>query len=223
VKRTLAILAAVATLATGAYLGNYVRAQQQGYQQGSYSQPQTQAAPLQSKIAIVNIYQVIKNYKKYQGFEADIKTKSTNVQHDLENKKAQVVSYQKEMEKAETPPTKRDEYEREIKRIQREMQDTVDDAKQKLTKEEYDEMVKTYREVSDAVEVYARAYGIELVLQYGDGVGSEKFQPPHFQARLNNRACIPIYVDPRMDITGPITTMLNQKFASAAGRAPASN
>jgi Skp family chaperone for outer membrane proteins len=213
VKRTaLGIVAGVAVLGIGVYLGS------QGWaQQGNYTQTRP---PLQSKIALVNLGQVIKNYKKYQQFLNDVKQQSQDLQKGIDGKKAQAIAFQKEMENPQTAPARRDELEREVKNLQRSMQDSVDDAKQKLQKQEYDELVKTHKEVREAVEAYARAYAIELVFQYNDGVGAEMYLPAHFTQKITNKACMPLYIDPRMDITEGVTTMLNQKLAQAAPTAP---
>jgi Skp family chaperone for outer membrane proteins len=198
-------LAGLAVLGIGIGLGSLGRAQQQ-----------FQRPPLQTRIAIVNLSQVIKNYKKFQAFEGDLKSQTQAIQRDLDQKKTQATSEQKEMEQPATPPERREQLERHIKQMQREVQDSIEDAKQKMSKREFDQLIQTYKEVKDAVDAYARAYAIELVLQYNDAVGPEVYVPGNFQHKLANRACMPIYVDPRMDITEPVTTMLNQKLASAA-------
>ncbi len=216
-KRTLGLLAGTATLAAGVYLGSHVWAQQGNYTQATYTPA---SHPLQSKIAILNLAQVIKNYKKYQNFEAELKSQSQTLQRDLEAKKGQIVSYQKELEKPDVATARKDQIEHEMKHLQREIQDAVEEAKQRYSKQDMDELIKTYKEVSDAVAVYCRAYAIELVLQYNDAPEAEKYLPPHFVHRLSNRACMPIYVDPRMDITEPITQMLNQRLAATTNPAP---
>ena len=210
-KRNLGILAGMAALALAVYLGNWARAQQ------NYAQ---QRAPLQTRIAIVNLSQVIKNYKKYQSFEEELKQQSKGVQQALDGRKAQAIAAQKEMEQPTITAERKDQLERDIKRLQRETQDSVEDAKQKMAKREFDELVQIYKEIKDAVDAYARAYAIELVMQYQDAVGPDVYSPPHFNQKLLNRACIPIYVDPRIDITEPVTAMLNQKLASAVSQAP---
>src|SRR5207302_4160483 len=74
VKRKVAALAGVATLGVGAYLGSHLWAQQ------TYQQPAQQQAPLQTRIALVNLDQVIKGYDKYKTFEESIKAAAKGYQ-----------------------------------------------------------------------------------------------------------------------------------------------
>jgi Skp family chaperone for outer membrane proteins len=218
VKRTLGILVGAATVALGVLVVGYAWTQQ------AYGQNQTQPAqrqvPLQTRIAIVNLAQVIKGYKKYQSFELELKQDSQGIQKEIDTKRTTALNEQKELEKPETGAPRREQLERDIKRLQREMQDSVDEAKARIQKKEMDQLLQTYREVQDAVARYARAYALELVLQYSDAVGTEMYSPQNFSHKLANRACMPIYVDQRMDITGPVTDMLNQSLASTAPQAP---
>jgi Skp family chaperone for outer membrane proteins len=211
VNRTVGILAGFAALAAGAYLGNMSWAQQQP----QYTQQQ---APLQARsIAFVNLSQVIKNYQKYKTFQEQLKSESQRVQSELENKRNTAVNEQKQLEQPSLASAQREQIEKDIKRIQREMQDSMDEAKSRIQKAEFDQFVVMYKEIKEAVEVYARSYAIELVLQYSDPVNQADFySPPFFQQKLVNRACMPVYLDPRMDISDAVTSMLNRRLASAA-------
>jgi Skp family chaperone for outer membrane proteins len=218
VKRIVGLLAGVATLGVGVYWTSHLWAQQ-----GNYPQNRGTMAPLQSKVYVINLGQVIKNYAKFKSFEEQLKAESQTINRDLENKRAQAIAKQKEIENPALSPAAKDELVKEVKRMERDMQEIVEDAKQKIAKREFDNLVQIYREVQAAVETYARAYAIELVLQYSDAVGADVYTPANFQHKLSNRACMPIYVDPRMDITEPVTAMLNQKLASSGATQPRGN
>jgi Skp family chaperone for outer membrane proteins len=197
---------------------NYGQPQPSYNQAQQYSQPAASSAALQTRaIRVINIGQVIKKYTKFQQYEAGLKQQTQELQKRVENKRTEAQNLQKEMERPDTNPTRRDEIERQMKALQRTAQDELDDAKQKITKSEFDQMVMIYKEVEDAVAAYCRSGGIELVLQYSDAAGPEKYLPPNFQQKLVNRACMPIYVDPRMDITQAVIDMLNRRLASSGG------
>jgi Skp family chaperone for outer membrane proteins len=213
VNRTVGFVIGASALALGVFLGGYVWAQQG-------TRP---AAPLQTRIAVVNLAQVIKNYNKYKQFELDIKQQSQQIQHDLDTKKAQVLGDQKELENPQLAADRRGQLEHHMKALQREMQDSVEEAKQRISQQEFTQLVQTYKEIKDAVDRFARAYGIELIMQYSDAVGSEVYAQGHFQHKLANRACIPMYIAPGMDITDQVTNMLNQNLASNAAPVPRGN
>jgi Skp family chaperone for outer membrane proteins len=194
----------------------------QGYNQGQqYTPPASAAAALQTRgVRVINIGQVIKKYQKFQQYEMSLKQQTQDLQKRVEQKKAQAQDLQKEMERPDTPAARRDEIERTMKTLQRQAQDDLDESKQRITKDEFNQMVMIYKEVEDAVAVFCRSSNIELVLQYSDAVGPEKYLPANFQQKMINRACMPIYVDPRLDISQSVIDMLNRRLASTTGGAP---
>jgi Skp family chaperone for outer membrane proteins len=219
VKRTISYLMAGALFGAVVSVGSHVWAQQ--------GAPAPARPPLQSKIAVVNIGQVIKNYLKFKMYNENIKREFEPIQKELEAKKAQVTQLQAQLAKPEITPQQREQMEHQVKQLQRELQDGSDEYQQKFVKKRMDEMVTLYRDVQNAVTQYARYNAFELVLQYNDGVEQgEKTSPVSLQQKLGNQACIPIYNDERMEITGVITDMLNRQFqttstAPAPGTAPA--
>jgi Skp family chaperone for outer membrane proteins len=220
VKRTVTILtAAVGALGVGVYVGSHV-----------WAQPATQAParpPLQSKIALVNIGQVIKNYNKFKMYNEALKKELEPIQKEIDTKKNQVTNIQTQLGKPETPQAQREQLEHQSKQLQREVQDRIDESNQKFAKKRMDEMVTIYRDVQNAVANVARNYAIELVMQYNDGVdAAEKYSPASLQQKLGNNAFIPIYNDERMDISNVVIDMLNRAVqapsaASATPPAPA--
>jgi Skp family chaperone for outer membrane proteins len=219
VKRTVSILVGVATLGVGVYLGSCLWAQQP-----ASSSARPAAAPLQTRIALVNLGEVIKNYQKFKMYQEQLKNDSLPLQKELEQKRALAVAKDAEAKKPETPADKREQLLKEIKVMEREMQDKVDEANNTFGKRRMDQLVTIYKDVQAAVGAYARSYAIELVLQYSEGNETEKFSPTNLQQKLGNQACMPIYNDPRMDITQSVITMLNQHMATTtptSGTVPA--
>jgi len=209
VKRTVVILAGLATLGVGVYLGSQVWAQQAGQ-----APAQPAVAPLQSRIALVNIAQVIKNYNKYKNYQAQLKAELAPLEKELEQKKALAIAKENEATKPDTPPARREQLQKEIRAMQREMQDKIDEINSSTAKKRLEQLQTIYRDVQDAVAAFAKAYAYELVLQYSDGAdAAEKMSGPALQQKLGNGACFPLYVDPRMDISGSVTQMLNQHHA----------
>src|SRR5581483_3904826 len=89
-------LTGIAALATAACLGGGVQAQQGGIQQTSAVQP----APLRTRIALVNLPQVIKSYMKYQNFEREWQETYKNFDAQYEGKRKLLAQYQGESQKA---------------------------------------------------------------------------------------------------------------------------
>jgi Skp family chaperone for outer membrane proteins len=199
------------------YFGSRLLAQQQPQAQPQYpciipASPTTGAA--RTHVCLINVGQVIKNYKKFQNFEADLKAQQETALKAVEDKKAAVTAWEAELRKPETTTARREELEKGIKQTQRQVQDYLDECKQKWSKSEFDTLVQIFKEVHEAAQRYAQVRDIDLVLQYNDPVSADYFLPAFFTRKLNNQACMPMVMAAGMDITVPITEMLNGRLAS---------
>lgn len=215
-KRTVIILAGLATLGGLGYLGSRLYAQQPypaTYQQTNAAAP---AAQPRTKIAVVNLAGVIRQYQKWQNFDADYKAKLGQYDKAFEARKAQAQELKAKLEKA-TDETSRDQIQQEMRKLDREVQDEGENAKKYLNKYRDDVAVQIYREIHDAVQRYAAANDIELVLHYSDALNEADFYHPlNVQRKLASMACLPMYVAPGMDITNIIAANLNQKLQAQA-------
>ena len=106
-----------------------------------------------------------------------------------------------------------------------ELQLKEEEAKKELIKMNGEAAVTIYKEVEDAVNLYARSNNLELVMFYNDAVTAEDYyHPANLQRKLTQPAAVmPLFVAPGMDISNAIVTNLNAKYApsAAAPAAPA--
>lgn len=218
-KRTVGILSGFIAAGSLVYLGSQLNAQNlpPQTQAGAAVQP---AQPIVSRIAVVNLGQVIKNYQKFKVLSKDISDKSLAYKKAYDERQALVTARQAELSKDTTLAPRRDQIEHELRDLQRQMQDIVDDSKAKIGKMDFDNLVLTYKEVKDAVTAFARARNLEMVMHYNDGVAEDAYLPQIFSRKIANGACMPMYVADGMDITNDVTNMLNQRYASMAPPAP---
>jgi Skp family chaperone for outer membrane proteins len=204
VKKTVAILA----VGVAAFFGGRLPAQQ--------PQQQPTAAPLRTRIGLLNLSHVIKSYAKYQAFEREWQEALKGYDKTIENKRNLMTGWQKQLEK-EVDPAKRDQYEGYVRQLQREMQDVGEDAKKQLGKKRDEQAVIIYKEIEQAVQVYARAQDLELVLHFNDAIVPQDLHSPmNVQRKLQIGACMPMYSHPQMDITQAVITMLNDQYARVA-------
>src|SRR5207245_7182791 len=111
VKRTVGILAGMATLGIGVYLGSQVWAQQGAGQGAAVSRE-----PLKTRIAVVNLRQVLKNYKKFKNAQDDIKKQIEQAQKEFKPLEDQVNVKQARRNVPDISNADRAEIEREPKR-----------------------------------------------------------------------------------------------------------
>jgi Skp family chaperone for outer membrane proteins len=206
----------VAALST-AYLCGQLRADPQQYQPVQQTGGNIPAAAPRTRIATINLQQVVKGYDKWKSFETTYKQNYDWFNAEFEKRKAQAVKLKGDLGKIVPGDPERDKIEQQMRSLDREVQDLGDSAKKHLAKMQDEAAVVIYREVQQAVEHYARSNDIELVVHYNDAISpSDMFNPMNIQRKMQTGACMPMYITPGMDITAQITDMLNQRLHAQA-------
>ncbi|MHB1425913.1 MAG: OmpH/Skp family outer membrane protein [Gemmataceae bacterium] len=198
-------------------------------QSQSSNPPAAAATPAKTRIAILNLAYVIKNYEKYKRFQEEIKgiveplqKKDTELRQALENLR------KKDEELARQPPSaQREEVARQAKDLQRQLEDNGTEAKLKLGKRSDDEMRTLFMDVCDAAQRYAVHHDFEMVLHYNDAVTKEDFfSSQNIGRKMNSTGLTPLYWLPSMDISMDVVNMLNYNMnqaGAASGSAPSAN
>jgi len=219
VKRTVfGHLTKLAALGLAVYLGAQLWAQ-------TTPQPAAQTAaakPLQTRIGLVNMVKVLKEYKKFQAIEEPIKKRSLELEGQLNGYRAQINALKDEYMKAGTTQQRKEEIEKQTRTIQMQAQMAEEDAKKELTKKQGDAAVQIYQEVKAVVERFAMAYGYEAVFFYNDAITPEDLMhPANVQRKLLQPACLmPMYFAPGMDISANIVYTLNSQPGVTTPPAP---
>jgi Skp family chaperone for outer membrane proteins len=206
VKRTLIILTGVLTLGVAAYVGSQLRAQ-----------PQATAPAPKTKMAVVNLSQVVKKYAKWQEFEKSYKNYLDQLKAEFDKIKLPGVELKDRLAKMAPDDSNREKVQQQLKDVERRMQDYDEEAKKKLSKWQEDTLVQIYHEVHDAIETYARSNDIEMVMHFNDAISpAELYHPYNVQRKMQSIALMPVYVTPGMDITDIIVNNLNHRLQASA-------
>jgi Skp family chaperone for outer membrane proteins len=221
VKKTVLTAGGLLALAVLCYAGRSWGQAQPGQPSSS---TQAAAAP-KTRIALLNLTYVIKNYVKYVNFQKEIQTAIEPFkQKDTELRK-RLEELRKKGESAAA--TEKETLEKEGKELQRKLEDNSVEAKATLGKKSDDEMKILFMDVYEAARRYAVSHEFELVLHYNDAVTPEDFMSPQNIARkLNTGALMPLYAAPGMDISREVVEMLNYNLrpsTASPGGAPASS
>lgn len=165
-----------------------------------------------TRVALVNLTYVIKNYKKYAQFQEEIKKAIAPFQeHDLKlRERAEKLAKSKD---SSIIPAKAEDIEEKIKKIQREVEDNNAKAKKNLGKRTDQKIKIIYLDVTQAAQQYALAHGFDLVLHYNDALTKEDyFSAANISRKLQSGALMPFYSAPGMDITMDLTKILNESL-----------
>jgi Skp family chaperone for outer membrane proteins len=190
-----------------------------------WADPQTSQAPqatARTRIALINLTYVIKNYNKYTTFQEEIK----GIIKPFQGTDGQLRKEAEELTKQVTPTSpaeKKAEVERKLKDIQRKVEDNNAEAKLVLGKKSDDQMKIVYMDVVEAAQRYAASHEFDLVLHYNDAVTREDYlSAMNIARKVQTGALMPLYAAPGMDISMEVVRMLNYNLGGAAspGAAP---
>ena len=200
-KRSMALMVGALSLTAAVYFGSRLWAQ-------TAARP---AASAQTRVALLNLRWVIKNYAKYQAFIAQMKEKEKTYVASLEEKQKQITAKVKEAESANAAGKER--LDQEVRNLQRDMEDIKLRARKEVAALSNDEMVKVYKEVREAAYRHAQAQGFDLVLHFeGPAEKGEVDSPVLVTRNMNAGGCVPLYWNPALDISGHVLNALNTKF-----------
>ena len=158
---------------------------------------------------MLNLTYVIKNYSKFKRYQDELKSKVDPFQAKDTALKAKGEQLAKEAQTPTTAPSRREAIEKELKDLQRSVEDNKAEAQKVLVKEQETQLVTLYKDVRIVVDRYAQANGYELVMHYNDVGGDEYWSPQNIARKMQAGAAMPMYIANGVDISGPVLTTLN--------------
>jgi Skp family chaperone for outer membrane proteins len=205
------VLAGVAALGTLIYVGRLWA------QQSAVGTAPAAAAEPRTRIALLNLSYVVKNYTRYQSFQQEIKKDIEPFQQRDADKKKLAEGLIKERDLQTTPADRRDAIEKQLRDLQHDIEENKVEAK-KLLDRKMDEQLKIlYMDVRAAAHRYALAHNFELVLHYNDATTEAEYNnPANIARKMQAGPCMPLYAAPGMDISNEVVTALNAAYPAAA-------
>jgi Skp family chaperone for outer membrane proteins len=214
VKRTVCLAAGLVALGVVIYVGK-LWAQQPGTAGAAAAAPE-----LRTRIAVLNLNYVIKYYKKFINYQEQMKHDLEPYQTKERDKTALRDSLTKELNDPKTPADKRDELQKKIVDVAREIEDNKRDVQKTFMKKQSDMLKIIYGDVQDAASRYARAHNFDMVLHYNDAITMEDYSSVmNIVRKLEQPACMPLYVAPGMDISMQVRDSLNASYQGGAASA----
>ena len=177
---------------------------------------QKKPAPPRTRMALVNLSYVLKNYTRYKHFQEDVRSsvkpfedRDKKLRGQLEKLMAQL---KKQREDAAIVPAKAEDIEEKAKKLQREIEDNQIKARRALSKKNEEDMRTLFQDVERAAKRYAAAHDIDVVLHYNDAATQEEYYSPQNIARkLNSGALMPLYCVSGINISKKLVPLMNQR------------
>jgi Skp family chaperone for outer membrane proteins len=182
----------------------------------AWAQGPQAAVPQQCRVATLNMVVVMKGYKKFDMFRAEMDAKAKPYRDKAKELADMYKGWQAVAQDAKKSAKEREDAENYLKQLKRQIEDNGATATKILGTLEDERVVQFYREIQDAVAAYARPNGIHLVLQYTELVSEpDIYSPPNIKRKLQSGqvgACTPMYIADGLDISQAVVTLLNSKF-----------
>lgn len=199
-KRTLFLLVGVVALGTAIYASSKLWAQTPG------------AVPsgTKTKVGVLNLTYVIKNYDKFKSYQDDLKRKVDPFMAKDTLWKTDGEKLAKEAQNQATSAARRDEIEKKLKEYQRLIEDNKADAQKVLVKEQEAQLVTLYQDIRTVVDKFAVAHGYDLVFHYNDVITKEEYwSPSNIARKMQAGAAMPMYISGGVDISASVLQTLN--------------
>jgi Skp family chaperone for outer membrane proteins len=210
VKRTVLVSAAIVALGVAIYMGK-LWAQTGG---------QAAAAP-QTKIALINLTYVIKNYEKFKAFQEEMKREAGPFQAKDLSFTTEGEKLYKERQAQTTTAERKDTIEKQLMELKRKAEDNKAEGTKVLSKKQETGVTTIYLDVYQVAQRIAKSRGFEMVLQFNDLTESREYWgAANIARKLRADACIPMYYNDGLDISHDVVTTLNSSYKSAAAPRP---
>jgi Skp family chaperone for outer membrane proteins len=207
VNRKFTWTAGVIALGVAVYVGSRLFAQPPAPQAGA--EPRT-------RIALVNLGHVIKNYRKFSQFQEELKKVVEPYQLKDKNFKGQIEAHMKALQDPAKSQAEKEILQKNLTTYQRQAEDNANEVKVLVLKKNDDFMVIMYREVQDVAQRYAVSHNFELVLHYNDALPGtpDYYTPANVARKMQAGACVPLYAANGMDISNQLIQTLNGAYST---------
>jgi Skp family chaperone for outer membrane proteins len=160
-----------------------------------------------SKIGVVNLPLIFKNYEKFKFLEKKI-------EGDIQKYRAREEKIRAAMMKIQQDKTQSAEAIQEKMKVKkRQLEDLGLEYKQDVGKKQEQQLVMLYKEVENMVKRVAAARGFEMVFQYSDATtDKDRYNPMLVRSKVLGGMCLPLYVAGGLDISEQVYKNLNYYY-----------
>ncbi len=175
-----------------------------------------QSAP-STKIGVVNILKVVKDFKKAEALGTRILADVSRYEIDLNKKKEDLKKRQAEIQIMPEGPQK-DQFSKDLRHQIEQLQDEDQAAQKDIKTRREDMAVEIHKNIQTVIDSLARHYGFEMVLTCPDVTTPEEHNKIADAMRhITAQGAYVAWRDPRLDITEDCIKWLNYYYKAPEG------
>ena len=183
-----------------------------GQVQGQTEKP---AAAVPTKIGLVDMARVFKEYEKFARLREDLEAQKGSLVDSAKQAKAAATKIAEEMKQFGQDSDEYRTREERITKLSTEFETRARITQRDLARKEAEIFETVYVEASDVIARYAKHFNYTLILRFN----SEQIDAENPQKLANGLNKLVLYNRPQDDITDPVVEALNREFAKKAGPA----
>lgn len=214
-KKILYLVAGVAALGSLGWFGTWVSGQQPGT-----VQPAVGTNKPVTKIGVMNIAKVLKNFTNANALGDQLIREAQDHENSLNLKKQELKK--KELEIAAMPKgAAQDEAAKKLHADSFAVQELEIEFRKKLSERQSEMAGTVMKSIDHIVDFLAKQNGLEMVLAYPDATTDEEAKsPPNAIRRLSAPAATVIWKNPGLDISDEVVRYLNHYYPAPANYKP---
>jgi Skp family chaperone for outer membrane proteins len=179
------------------------------------AQPAARPAAPTTKIAVMNLTYVVNNYEKFKTYKNEIKDAAAPFQANDNKFRKQAEDLAKEAQAPGTTMEKREEIEKKLKDLQRQVEDNKTEAQKAIGKRQELQLYTLYLDVWNVANKVAAARGYDMILHFNDATDQKEFwSAPNIARKMQAGALMPIYYNPALDVSNDVLQTLNSPYAN---------
>jgi Skp family chaperone for outer membrane proteins len=222
VKRTAILMLGVVAALGAAVYASRTWAQTGATTTGGATAPAAAPAQARTRIALLNLAHVIRNYEKFKAYQDEIKHTIKPYQEKETVIKTRGETLAKEGQQTTTTAQRREAIEKELKDLQRNLEDLKNDFQKVMGKKQEEQLVRLYGDIYTVAERHAQSHNFDLVLHYNDGhTAEERWSATNVARKMQAGALVPLYYTGGMDISQEVITTLNAMYKQSQATTPA--
>ena len=177
------------------------------------------ASAKSTRVGVYNQAYVVKNYEKFKRYQVELKNRVDPFQKIDTDKKEQGSKLSEELKDSELAAERRKEIEKELTKIQREIEDNKKEAQAVLIKAQERQLQSLYGDIEAVVRRLATNRGLDLVMHYNDALTeTERKSAPNIARKMQAGAFMPVFIEPSIELSEVILEELHKdmEMSSAA-------
>jgi outer membrane protein len=170
---------------------------------------QDTAAAAPTKVGLIDMAYVFKNYEKFKALRDDLKTEIQGSDQQAKAMATKIKNIQDQLKAFKEGSPEFLQKESELTKLGTEFEVFRKAVQRDFLRKEADIYKTVYMEVSDAVKLYAQHYKYAVILRFNREEIESSSNPDEVLQSMNRQV---VYFSPRDDITDAVLKYLNQKY-----------